>query len=182
MVYLAAMSSRRLLAGIASCAMASCSTIEIAADVRCRRGDEECLLRVWVNPDWSASYWGQYVLFGDVLVPIVDWGVSGYWTVQDWKDDHVRSRFGPVLAPVGWLAAIVLPCVSSHREPIDLDRALFGMRFDELAATRVEVLQLAPHATARDAEAELVRRLARNAEGQAVARSRLVEVEWVLPR
>lgn len=160
-------------------AASACSTIEIAEDIRCLRGEEEVMLRVWIRPDWSASYWGMYLLIGDLLVPVVDWGVSGYWTIANLGDERVRSRCGPLFAPVGWLAAIVLPCVTSHREPMDLRRALFGLRANELFASEVELLVLAAGTDLAAAEDEFVRRISTTPEAEAIARSRIVEVEWV---
>jgi hypothetical protein len=163
---------------------AACSTIELAYDIPCRRGSSREVLRLWVVPDWGLSYWGTYMLLGDLLLPIIDVGVSLYWTVADLSNEHVRSRGGPLLAPVCDLASVVLPCVSSHREPIDLGRALFGMAWigfdsDERERAVREELVLPSGATVREAKDYFVHRIARTAAEVEIAAARIVGVEWV---
>lgn len=165
---------------------ASCSTIELAYDVPCQRGEEAATLRVWVVPDWSCSDWGSYMLIGDFLVPIIDPFISGYWAVADLSNDYVRTRGGPWLAPFVKLAAIVLPCASAARERLDLDRALFGLqmwtRTGEMAVSELpRPLVLSANVTLDEAKVQLVRALTNDPEAIEGGLARIVEVEWLPP-
>lgn len=156
---------------------ASCSTVELAFDVPCHRGEEPAVLRVWVVPDWRRSFWGMYMVVGDLFLPIIDPFVSGYLAVDDLSNPMVRTRGGPWLAPIVKLAAIVLPCVSSYRESIDLEGS-FGS-WEELKP--VQDLRLPAGATPEVAKERLVASYGVDAAEAARIAARIVEVEWVSP-
>jgi hypothetical protein len=162
----------------------ACSTVEVAYDVPCRVGDARCALRLWVRP--RLLFGGTYCFCFDLLLAPVDVIASGYLAIADLTAPRVRTRGGPVLAPVLKIAAVLLPCVSAYREHPSLQTALLG--WDPLAedertppspAARGEALALPEHVTLGEAADAFARWYARHPAQLARIRDRIVEAEWV---